>query len=286
MATPIATTSTAIGAILEESAAPDAGAAYVTLGGDVGTLSLGSAYAKYTGEAEDDKAGEGVAGGDFNGDGFVDIAVGAPGEQTYGENTGAVYITYGPASGTHSLSSADAKIVGIEHHDVFGFTMTRPGDFDGDGIDDLLVGAIGAGPNNTGAAYVFYGPAVGNLESTDADIVFEDLGDYSEFGYSLDGSGDVDGDGHWDLVIGARFGHNSETGASAYVYLAPFDAYSTSTDADGRLYEESLGSCAGISVAIPGDTNLDGADDILIGAWQDSQVADDSGSAYLVLGSP
>ena len=110
-----------------------------------GTISLGFADAKLTGEATYDYAGYSVSGaGDVNGDGWDDLLVGADGEDFGGTVAGAAYLVLGPVSGTVDLGASDAKLSGEAGGDYAGVSVSGAGDVDGDGSDDLLVGALGA----------------------------------------------------------------------------------------------------------------------------------------------
>ena len=102
--------------------------------------------------------GGGVAVGDVNGDGFQDLAVGAYLEDTGGINAGAVYLMMGPVSGTILVDNSDGGFIGQADGDRAGWSIAGPGDVNGDGIDDVLVGAPDhdANGNNAGAVYLMY----------------------------------------------------------------------------------------------------------------------------------
>ena len=136
------------------------GAVYLVLGPVSGTVDLGAADAKLTGEAEFDYAGGSVSGaGDVNGDGWDDLLVGAPYEDSGGSGAGAAYLVLGPVSGTVDLAAANAKLTGEAGSDWAGYSVSGAGDVNGDGSDDLLVGAYGedTGGSDAGAAYLVLG---------------------------------------------------------------------------------------------------------------------------------
>ena len=139
-----------IGAYRESSAANNAGAAYLVLGGSLsGDYDLSSAEAKLTGEDGADNAGWDVAGMDIDGDGTADLAVTSVQEGSGGTLGGATYILYGPVSGNSSLGSADAKVYGTGGET--GYAVAGAGDTNADAYEDLLIGSNGAG------AFLFLG---------------------------------------------------------------------------------------------------------------------------------
>ncbi|MFN7408918.1 MAG: hypothetical protein ACK5UM_02750, partial [Pseudomonadota bacterium] len=158
----------------EEYAGSNSGAAYVVFGKvggfgatfDVSTLTGANGF-RITGVAAGDYAGSSVsAAGDINGDGFADLIVGAFSADPNGSRSGAAYVVFGKAGGfdaTLNLSGLTGangfRIAGGAAGDNAGFSVSAAGDVNGDGIDDLIVGATGVDANGTssGAAYVIYG---------------------------------------------------------------------------------------------------------------------------------
>jgi hypothetical protein len=151
-----------IGAFGNDAGGRYAGAAYLVLGSATpGDLPLFAADAAYTGEAGNDLAGGAVSvAGDVDGDGFDDLLVGAYG-YSGGSNAGAAYLVLGsPTPADLSLSAADARYTGEAADDYAGHSVSGARDVDGDGFDDLLVGAHydDAGGTKAGAAYLLVGP--------------------------------------------------------------------------------------------------------------------------------
>ena len=125
-----------------------------------GTVSLADADAVLEGENDDDylTAYRGPrCAGDVDGDGLDDIIVGAFGNSDGGTEAGIAYLVYGPVSGTIDLSAADATFVGEAAEDWAGASVDSAGDVDGDGSDDLLVGANQYLNNGPGLTYIVYG---------------------------------------------------------------------------------------------------------------------------------
>lgn len=126
-----------------------------------GVHSLDDEPTRWTGEAADDQAGFALTTGDLNGDGTPDLAVGAPSSDRSGQDAGAAYVVYGPFGiGTHALEGADRVLTGHAVADAFGRSLASGADVDGDGVDDLLVGAVYSddGGAFSGQAYLYGAP--------------------------------------------------------------------------------------------------------------------------------
>jgi len=198
-----------------------AGLAYLIYGPEAGVIDLGNFDAMFTGEAADDSAGMAVAGvGDVDGDGYPDVAIGAPEEDTGGGSAGAVYIPYAPYDGEIELRSADLKFTGENASDLAGFAVSSAGDMNGDGLMDLAIAATGedTGGANAGAVYVLFGPADEDSDLANAKLTLVGEGDEAYAGQSIASAGDVNGDGYDDLLIGAIGDETLASGAGA-VYL-------------------------------------------------------------------
>jgi hypothetical protein len=273
-----------IGAYWESEVTPGEGAAYLLNGPISGDLSLVSANARLRGEVSEDCAGLSVSGaGDTNADGYDDILVGAGYEDSGGTNAGAVYLILGPQTGDSDLSSADSKLVGEATGD-FAYVVSDAGDMDNDGYGDILIGAQGeeTGGTDAGATYLVRGPVTPDrtLSAVDAKLVGENADD--SVGNSVSGIGDINNDGYDDIIVGAENeSTNGSNAGAAYVVLGPISGSVGLADADQKLLGEDGVDHAGNSVAGAGDTNADGYNDILIGAYGES---DFTGAAYLILG--
>ncbi|MBI2339567.1 MAG: FG-GAP repeat protein [Deltaproteobacteria bacterium] len=278
-----------IGAMYEDSGATNAGAAYLVLGPvSSGTSSLSTADAKLTGEAADDDAGWSVSGaGDLNNDGYNDLLVGTYGEDSGGSNAGAAYLVLGPVSGSQSLSTADAKLVG-EASDDFAGIAVGAGDVDNDGYDDLLVGARGedSGGTNAGAAYLVLGPVSGSVDLSTADAKLTGEAAYDYAGWSVSKVGDINLDSYDDFLIGALYEDSGGSNAgAAYLVLGPVSSGTSSlSTADAKLVGEASGDYAGRAVAGAGDVDSDGYNDLLVGAHYNDAGGSSAGAAYLIFG--
>ena len=202
-----------MGASGDDGVLNDAGAAYVVLGSSLGTSStidLSTADYKLVGESASDYAGYSVSSaGDVDGDGLGDVLVGAFRNDGGGTDAGAAYVVLGSSLGTSSTiylaNSADYKLVGEDISDFAGVSVSSAGDVDGDGLDDLLVGAWlnDDGGSQAGKTYLILGASLDMTAEIDlslADYSFVGEKDYDYLGWSISSAGDVDDDGLDDIL--------------------------------------------------------------------------------------
>ncbi len=194
-----------VGAPQDDAGATDGGAAYLVLTGSP-IRDLADAETSFRGTATTGYLGAAVAGpGDLDGDGLADVVVGMPGADEGSTNNGMALIWLGGASGQLTPDDAHARLVGEDSSDEAGSALATPGDFDGDGTTDLVIGADRQGMVAAygGAAYVVLGPVSGVVELVDAHARLQGEGSYDYAGASVAGVGDPDWDGRRDLLVGA-----------------------------------------------------------------------------------
>jgi hypothetical protein len=186
-----------------------------------------------------------LATADVNGDGFADVVVGAP-SQGFTQD-GRVSVYEGSAAGLDDTLDwfADGDPTGF--NDYFGSVVCNAGDFNGDGFDDIAVGAFQFA--RFGGAFLFPGSAAG--PSTGAVWIVRGDGEYM-YGMSLGGGGDVDGDGHPDLLIGTPY----PIRASLYL-LGPGSV----SDLDGDGVLDGSDNCQEAANSDQADDDADGAGD-------------------------
>jgi hypothetical protein len=266
-----------------------------TLNGTNGFRLIGIDLSDFSGRAVS-------SAGDVNGDGFVDLIVGAPFASTAGDRAGESYVVFGKASwtGTPSLDLATLdgtngfSLVGIDQDDESGFSVSSAGDVNGDGFADLIVGAPYA--DGGGQSYVVFGKASWtgtsslDLATLDGSNGFALTGGIQS-GWSVSSAGDVNGDGFEDLIVGAPdvdipteerdqsfvvFGKASWAGT-------PSLDFSTLDGSNGfRLIGIGPYDFSGLSVSSAGDVNGDGFADLVVGA--PDAGASLEGESYVVFG--
>jgi len=274
-----------VGAAGSDYVGADSGMAYLLFGPASPASALSAADALLVSEAAGDELGYALASGDLDGDGSRDVLVGAPGEAGDGTAAGAAYVVYGPFAGMTLLATADAKLVGESDGDRAGCALSAAGDVDGDGYDDLLVGADQA-DGALGMAYLLLGAPSGTVSLSSSDASFEGDGAGDELGAALAIVGDVNGDGPADFLLGVPGLDDGGTAAgAAYLVLGPATGSTSLSDADAMLTGEAAGDEAGGQLGGAGDVDGDGFDDLLVGAAGNDSVAAEAGAVYLFVGS-
>ncbi|RLB44642.1 MAG: hypothetical protein DRJ42_31355, partial [Deltaproteobacteria bacterium] len=258
----------------------------------VKSLITGSVDALIEADQEDALLGVSVASaGDVNGDGFADVIVGAYGYDNGESNEGIALVFLGSAAGIAGSSPADAHAV-LESNQAgasLGVSVASAGDVNGDGFDDVIVGAFNYDnvESGEGIALVFHGSAAGITGSSpsDAHALLEADQPGARLGVSVASAGDVNGDGFSDVIVGA-FHYNILEGI-ALVFLGSAAGITGSSPADAHAVIESDWDLAalGTSVASAGDVNGDGFADIIVGADAYTFGESNEGIALVFLGS-
>ena len=263
-----------------------------------------------------DVSGFSVSGaGDINGDGCDDLIIGAPVVDTtevfYDPPSGESYVVFGQAEGFGaSLNLSDLNgsngfiISGINSADLLGISVSDAGDINGDGIDDLIIGADDADPNgnsSAGETYIVFGKsgsfdATLNLSQLDGSngFVLNGIDERDFSGGSVSGAGDINGDGIDDLIIGANGADpngNSRAGET-YVVFGNSEGFNASlelSELNGSngfvLNGIDPDDLSGVSVSGAGDINGDGVDDLIIGAPGADPNDTPAGETYVVYGN-
>jgi len=269
------------------------------------------------------ESGTSVAGiGDFmNHDGISDISIGAWRTKPIGSSSqvGAVYVVSGrmlnsPFSSSFGLGGTLTFVGGTDER--VGFAVSRAGDINDDGIEDLVIGAGQGVGSPQGTVYVVFGRETWlsttlSLPALNGSDGFRIQGPvaYDQLGLSVSAAGDINGDGIDDLLIGAPAEQLVNASGSVYAIFGhatgvplnqPFPAQVAVTQFNGqsvaklqngggyvngfRIDGVGLQDNFGVSVGTAGKFNDDSYDDIIVGAWKNDGNGTDSGAAYVILG--
>lgn len=258
----------------------DEGAAFVYSGGPSG---LGSTPSR---TLQSDVAGAAFGAsvafaGDVNGDGWSDVVIGAPNFSNGQSQEGRAYLFLGSGTGLSQFPSWNVE--SNQAGSGFGASVAGAGDVNGDGYDDIVVGAWkwDNGQTDEGRAFLYLGGAGG--PSTTA--AWSDEADQASaaYGCSVAAAGDVNGDGYADVLIGARlYDEGQADEGAAFLYLG--GPGGLTSDPANVMEVDRAGAQFGTSVATAGDLNGDGYADMVIGAPKDDRPGVDSGVAVVYRG--
>jgi hypothetical protein len=249
----------------------------------------------YTGQTVGDSVGQSVALGDVNGDGKADMLIGA---HTAASGAGKIYLVYGTNSPINLALSGLSSLQGVTMtgsatNDYAGFSVAIGGDFNGDSFNDMIIGAYGFN-GGIGKVYLIYGgtaipssiPFSTNIQGNGWGITITGATPSTYLGSCVRLGGDVNGDNRPDLLLGAAgntntpgkvylvFGSLTPTGVNLVSWATPSQGITIT----GEANLDSLG----FSVAIGGDVNGDGRNDLLLGAYSYSGYI---GRVYLIYGT-
>ena len=238
------------------------GAAYIFHGSSGGIIGTAATLL----ESNQDRAyfGHSVSGaGDVNGDGYDDVIVGSLWYDNGQSDEGMAFVYHGSITGIST--NVSTQLEANQDNAEFGNSVSDAGDVNGDGYDDVIVGAhlYDNGQNDEGVAFVYEGTSHG-INPT-AMTLLERNQEAAQFGESVSGVGDFNGDTYGDLIVGAYLYISGETAEGAsFVYYGSIDGIETTVGSQQEADQDS--AQFGHSVSGAGDVNGDGYDDVIVGA--------------------
>ncbi len=264
------------------------GRVFVFLGSSSGLPLVPSAILENPDDEQDGWFGRAVSGvGDVNGDGFADIAVGAPLQDNGMLDVGRVFLFLGDSSGINQDPTALLDAPSPQPSGEFGIVLSGGGDYDGDGLTDFVVGAPrfnDAAREDVGQAYLYLGSRTATEIALARTLSNPQEQERALFASSLSIDGDLSGDGLADVVVGSPEhdrGANEE--GNVFVYFGNRDAGEEVSPLVIDNPKNEVGGFFGSAVASRGDINGDGACDLVVGAMFQDQHSELS-NVYLYLG--
>lgn len=236
---------------------------------------------------------------DVNCDGIVDVLIGShlkPGGTTHG----LAYVTLGSQiTSNYRLNASPITLNSTTLSSYIGDVLAARGDLDGDGYADFVLAA----PHVVGGVGVYLGKHYGTWASSlvlgDADAIFESSGsilDVTDPFHMISLSGDVNGDGYSDLMIGASKARDTSGQCSLIFGRSAFDELGTNLNLNNpanyypsiniTFIGDTAADYAGFAVCIIPDINGDGYDDILISAYDSVSSTPVGKKVYLIYGRP
>src|SRR3989339_32560 len=233
--------------------------------------------------------------GDLDGDQIQDLVVGARLDDNGGNGRGAVHINFmnrdGAVKSTVEINDGTANGPVLINSDYYGTSAGNLGDLDGDGINDLAVGASfdDAGGTSRGAVHIHFmsmdGSVKSSVEINDTTVNGPTLANNDQYGDSLEGIGDLNGDGIPDLAVGSKGDNGGTDRGSMFLHFLNRDGSIKSTvevnDSTLNGPELSDSDFYGCSITNLGDLNSDGILDLAVGAFGDSTGGTSRGAVYI-----
>jgi hypothetical protein len=268
-----------VGAYSRDGEHADEGRAFVYLGSPAGLSTIPAWTAD--GGQEGAQLGHSVGlARDVNGDGYDDVIVGANHFDNGQADEGRAFVFLGSPSGPSGIADWTAE----SNQDLasFGDSVGTAGDVDGDGFDDVIVGApFFNGPGrDAGRAFVFHGSPSG-LSNAPRWRAGSDQKD-SDYGISVGTAGDVKGDGYDDVIVGASDYPDGSGRGKAFVYigspggLSTVPLWATGVNQPNSYYARAVGTAR--------DVDADGYDEVIVGAFSFEHGQPGEGAAFLYPG--
>jgi len=299
-------TDLAVGAPLDNDRGPGRGAVWILFMDSDGRVDMKTRISDKRGGLvgdidNNDRFGSAVAGiGDLDGDGFLDLAVGAPQDDDGDTDRGAVWILFLNADGTvrneRKISNRRGGFSGdLDDNDRFGGAVANIGDLDGDGVTDLAVGAIqdDDGANNAGAVWILFmradGSVASNRKISDTRGGFEgDLDSDDHFGSAVAGIGDLDNDGIPDIAVGAD--QDDDGGPDRGAVWVLFMNRDGTVKSDRKISQNkgdfkgnlNDGDRFGSAVSALDDLDRDGVIELAVGAEEEDAGGPNRGAVWIL----
>jgi len=199
-------------------------------------------------------------------------------------NIGAVYVFEGTTVGINPTATI---IEGKQENSQFGYAVASSGDVNGDGYNDIIVGApsFSNDQQSEGVAYIYYGKQTGINYAANTEDMLEANDQQALFGFSVSSAGDVNGDGFSDVVVGAPLHKNAAQAADGAAFIFHGASDGVVQEINVTLQGNQKDAHFGGAVSGAGDVNGDGYSDVIIGAPDHSNGEDKEGAAFVYQGS-
>ena len=265
----------------------DSGRIYLFAGPLDGSETLSSPDKTFDGVEDGDKAWRATFADDLTGGGGVELIVGAEEAEAGGHDRGAIYVIDDPWTVGASLGSPTTLVSGAAIGPDIGGDWTT-GDLNGDGVEDLVVGAYGVDAEywSGGSAYLLHGPLPGDVSVDDADLTLRGEDFLRALSKGLFSGHDLDGDGYEDLLLSADNAEQDDVDLGVCLVLSgpiPDEASleDVQTEVWGVVPDGRLG-CDDFA----GDIDRDGSGDLLVSAYREYEGETPYAGAVYVMAGP